>query len=201
MRVTKAQAAKNREAILETASKLFRERGVDGVGVAEVAREAGLTHGCLYGQFESKDALVAAVCAHSLARSAERWEQRCAEAPAEPTAAIAAHYLSPSHRDQAGEGCLLAALASDVARHGDAARQALTEGLRPLLAILERYANTGHPDSDRRAALARMAELVGAVVLARAVDDPALSDAFLAAVGPGPVTAGRSARRKSASSN
>lgn len=199
MRVTKAQAAKNREAILETASRLFRERGVDGVGVAEVAKEAGLTHGCLYGQFESKDALVAAVCAHSLARSAERWEQRCADAPDEPVAAIAAHYLSPSHRDQAGEGCLLAALASDVARHGPAARQALTEGLRPLLAILERHANTGCSESDQRAALAGMAELVGAVVLARAVDDPALSDAFLTAVGPGPIPR-RPARRKPVSS-
>lgn len=200
MRVTRAQAAKNREAILETASKLFRERGVDGVGVAEVAKAAGLTHGCLYGQFESKDALVAAVCAHSLARSAERWEQRCADAPDQPIAAITAHYLSPSHRDEAGAGCLLAALASDVARHGPAARQALTEGLRSLLAILERHADTGRPESDHRAALARMAELVGAVVLARAVDDPALSDAFLAAVGPSPAPRRPAARRKSASS-
>ena len=182
MRVTKEQAAKNRETILETASKLFRERGIDGVGIAELAKTSGLTHGCLYAHFESKDALVAEVCAHSLARSFEKWQRLAEEHPDDPLGAITANYLSRQHTDRAGEGCLLAALSADVARQGPETRRILTEGLRALLEILEQHAGTGSAKGDRSWARAQMATLVGAVTLARAVDDPALSDGFLAAV-------------------
>lgn len=182
MRVTKEQAAKNRETILETASKLFRERGIDGVGIAELAKTSGLTHGCLYAHFESKDALVAEVCAHSLARSLEKWQRLAEEHPDDPLGAITANYLSRRHADRAGEGCLLAALSADVARQGPETRRILTEGLQALLEILEQHAGTGSAKGDRSWARAQMATLVGAVTLARAVDDPALSDGFLTAV-------------------
>lgn len=184
MRVTKEQAAKNRETILETASKLFRERGIDGVGIAELAKTSGLTHGCLYAHFESKDALVAEVCADSLARSVEKWNRLAAEHPDDPLGAITANYLSRRHADRAGEGCLLVALSADVARQGPETRRILTDGLRSLVEILERHAGTGSAAGDRTWALKQMATLVGAVTLARAVDDRKLSDGFLTAAEP-----------------
>jgi len=182
MRVTKEQAAKNRETILQTASKMFRERGIDGVGIAELAKSAGLTHGGLYSHFDSKDALVAEVCEHTMARSVERWTKLAEEHPDDPLAAISANYLSRAHVESAGEGCLLAALSADVSRQGPETRRALTEGVRRLLEILERHAGTGSVKGDRQWARARMAALVGAVTLARAVEDPVLSDGFLKAV-------------------
>ena len=103
MRVSREQAAQNRERVLDAAAKLFRERGFSGVGVAELMHAAGLTHGAFYGQFGSKDDLMAEACARAFESSLERWRKAAARSPGDPLAAVVASYLSPSHRDEPGE--------------------------------------------------------------------------------------------------
>jgi TetR/AcrR family transcriptional repressor of nem operon len=136
-------------------------------------RECGLTHGGFYNQFESKEALAAEACATSLARGAAKWRRLSAE---DGPDAITADYLSARNRDAPETGCALIALGPDAARKGGPLAAAFREGFEDLTAALQ---NAGIADRD--AALARMAQLVGTMVLARAVDDPALSEELLAA--------------------
>ncbi|MET7247755.1 TetR family transcriptional regulator [Methylobacterium sp. EM32] len=169
MRVTREQFQENRRRILEAAGRLFREKGFSAVTVAEVMEAAGLTHGGFYGHFASKEDLAAQALGQALA-------------PREPgtapdLAGFVASYLSAAHRDRPGTGCALAALGGEAARQPAPVRRAFTEGLEARLARMQEAL----PDGDRAAALAAISGLVGALVLARAVDDPALSDEILAA--------------------
>ncbi|MCE1190755.1 MAG: TetR/AcrR family transcriptional regulator [Acidovorax sp.] len=182
MKVSKEQMAENRERILDAAAQLFREKGFDGIGVADLMKSAGLTHGGFYGHFASKDELMAQASARALQRLQSAWAALAREAAAqgqEPLAAIEAAYLSPRHRDAPGQGCLLAALGSDTARQGPAVRRAVTEGVRAQLDGLAGLVPGRTKAAKRQRALADYASLVGAMVLARAVDDPALSDEIL----------------------
>src|ERR1041385_1603419 len=126
MKVSREQAAENRERIVDAAAQLFRERGFEGIGVADLMKEAGLTHGGFYGHFSSKEDLMAKACTRTSARSRERWAKLAAEAPGNPLAAIAGAYLTSKHRDNPGSGCLMAALAADASRQGPAVRRAIT---------------------------------------------------------------------------
>lgn len=190
MKVSRAQAAQNRQDILDAAARLYRAHGLDGVGVAEVTRGAGLTHGGLYRHFESKDALVREACAHAFGLPKAVLQD--ALRPAPPDQALPAFvnaYLSAAHRDQPGEGCPVAALAVDVGRAGGGVAQAFAQGVQGNIA---RFAALAHglapgdvPSAAQRAdAVATLATLVGALVLARATApaDAALSDEILATV-------------------
>lgn len=181
MRVTRAKAAENRSRILDIAGRRFREKGFDGIGVADLMSEAGLTHGGFYGHFASKEDLAAEASMATLAASAGRWERLAANAPDDPFRAIVESYVSARHRDNPAGGCSLAALGADVARHPGPVRRAFANGLRPLADILTKVAPGRSKAARRERALATMAGLVGAIVLARAVDDPALSDEILTA--------------------
>jgi len=178
MRVSREQAAENRERIIAAAAALFREKGYDGIGVADIMQAADLTHGGFYGHFKSKDDLAAQASRAALAKSATRWTQLASGE--QPFAALVKSYLSSDHRDGAAAGCCLSALGMDAARRGRPVRTAFREGLMRLVGILM-TALPGAKAARRRRALAVMAQLVGAIVLARAVDDPALSDEILAA--------------------
>jgi len=182
MKVSREQAAQNRERVLEVASRLFRERGLDGIGVADLMKGAGLTHGGFYGQFASKEDLMAKACARALADSLAKWRNRVEAAPDDPLAAVVAPYLSTAHCEQPGEGCALAALASEAARRDAPVRHAMTEGLRPLVDLLAELLPGRSRGARRDKALATFAGMVGAVVLARAVDDPALAEEILHSV-------------------
>nr|MBA4770715.1 TetR/AcrR family transcriptional regulator [Sphingobium sp.] len=175
MKVSREQASRNREKVVETASRLFRAHGVDGVGIGEVMRACDLTHGGFYNQFESKDALAAEACAAALAKSAARWSGIAAGAE-DAAAAIADDYLSPRNRDAPQTGCALIALGPDAARKGGDLAGAFRKGFEELAGILEQAG-----EMDRSAALARMAQMVGALVLARAVGDADLSEEILQA--------------------
>jgi TetR/AcrR family transcriptional repressor of nem operon len=191
MRVTREQAARNRDAVVEAASRLFRERGIGGVGIADIMRESGLTHGGFYGQFASKDDLAGEACARALDASAARWRGIVAGHAGESgegmLAAIAGHYLRAAHLTEAGTGCALPALAADAARDGGAVARAFTEGFLGLEDVLEKaLSGEGEEAGDsreasRQRALAALAQMVGALVLARAVDDPALSCEIMSA--------------------
>ena len=182
MKVSREQALQNRERVLEVAAKLFRERGFDGIGVADVMKEAGLTHGGFYGHFASKDDLMAEACSRAIGESRELWARRAQASQAEPLEALARLYLSPRHRDDPGHGCAAAALAADAARQGPGVRRAITDGLRGAFDFLAGVVRGRTAAARRQRAIATYASWVGAMVLARAADDDALSREILDAV-------------------
>src|ERR1700719_3078201 len=177
MRVTREQAAANREKVLHLAGTLFRQHGFDGIGVADIMKSAGLTHGGFYGQFPSKNDLAAEACARVLGN--EGWVERLTGLPKPSLGALVRGYLSPRHRDDPGHGCLFAALGSDVVRRPRSIRHAFTDGLRSRIDTLRALFPGGSPAARRQKAVAAMAGLVGALMLSRAVDDPKLSDEIL----------------------
>lgn len=175
MRVSREKAAQNRARIVEAASRLFRERGLSGVGVDALTEAAGLTHGSLYSQFGSKERLAVEAMGHALASSSARMKD------ARTLQEYALRYLSPDHRDQCGEGCVVAALGGDMPRQGAAVRARFTDAVRGAterIARLSPNPATAHAEDE---ALADFATMVGALILARGVDDTDLSDRTLAA--------------------
>jgi TetR/AcrR family transcriptional regulator, transcriptional repressor for nem operon len=182
MRVTREQAVRTRERILEAAAQLFCERGFNGIGVADLMKEAGLTHGGFYVHFESKEDLMAQACEHASARSKTLFGKLAERAPDHALREIARAYLSPHHRDDPGAGCLMAALASEASRQGAPVRKALTESLRSTVELLTNLIPGRSKHAKREKAIATYASLVGAMILARAVEDRALSNEILDAV-------------------
>ena len=176
MRVTKEKAAENRERILKAASRLIRERGISGAGVDALTEAAGMTHGSLYSQFGSKDRLVEEALGYALAASGKTG------AAAATLDRYISSYLAPEHRDQPGQGCPLAALACEMPRHGSGVRDRFTAGVRGMIRQIGARLDAGLKRRQRdEKALATIASLVGALVLARAVNDPTLSDDILRA--------------------
>lgn len=180
MKVTKAQAQANRAHVVETASHLFRERGFDGIGVAELMAAAGFTHGGFYKHFGSKADLMAESTACGI-------EQTLALPDGVDAAAFIHDYLSREHRDDRATGCTLAALGADAARQPDAVRVAFAEGVEHLVAALSQNKSaageSGAADTAqvRANVLDAMAHAVGALVLSRACpDDSPLADEILA---------------------
>jgi TetR/AcrR family transcriptional repressor of nem operon len=182
MKVSRAEAAQNRERIIEVAARLFRERGFDGIGVAELMNFAGLTHGGFYGHFASKEDLMAQACARALEGSLDALHQVAERGGGNALSAVASAYLSPAHRDRPGEGCVLAALGAEAARHGSPVRGAFTQGVRSQIDMLTRLLPGRSKRAKRERALAIFASMVGALVLARAVDDAELSEEVLQSV-------------------
>jgi TetR/AcrR family transcriptional repressor of nem operon len=182
MRVSRAEAEQNRERIIEVAAKLFRERGFDGIGVSDVMKSAGLTHGGFYGHFASKEDLMAQACARALQESLDALHREVERSGENALSAVASAYLSPAHRDRLGEGCALAALGAEAARRGSPVRGAFTRGVRSVADALTRLVPGKSKRQKRERALAIYASMVGALVLARAVDDAELSEEVLQSV-------------------
>jgi TetR/AcrR family transcriptional repressor of nem operon len=180
MKVTKAQAQANRAHIVETASALFRERGYDGVSVADLMAAAGFTHGGFYKHFRSKADLITEAAACGFAQM----EARTGSAE---RVALIRQYLSREHRDTPGDGCTIAALSADAARQPAEVKQVFADGIERLLAkAMHGAADEG--EGAQHAARARrindLAHLVGAVLLSRACpDDSALADEILESCG------------------
>ena len=173
MRVSKEKAGENRERILTEAARLFREHGLSGIGVDALTDAAGLTHGSLYSQFGSKERLAAAALSHALSTNSARMSD------AGTLDDYVTRYLSADHRERRGDGCVMAALAGEIPRQGAAIQHSFTDAVR---AVMKRVVNLmpGRRRSEDEA-LAIVATMVGALTLARAVDDPELSDRILAA--------------------
>jgi TetR/AcrR family transcriptional repressor of nem operon len=173
-RVSREQAAENRAKVVAAASSLFRRKGLDGASIAELMAEVGLTHGGFSGQFGSKDVLAGEACAHAFDGAERAWTAAGGTDDAGRLGRLAAFYFTPK---PAGQDCPMATLAGDAAREpvGGPLRRAFTDGVHRLA-----RATAGDARDDK--ALAVMAALVGAAVLRRASDDPALADAMEAAV-------------------
>lgn len=176
MKVTKTQSQENRARIVETASTLFRERGYDGVGVADLMAAAGFTHGGFYKHFGSKADLMSEAAACGFLQSA-------AKAAGADTSAFVNAYLSRHHRDARGSGCTLAALSGDAARQPESIKQTFADGIQSLLATLEREDGSANETEKREARSTRidtLAHVVGAIVLSRACpDNSSLADEIL----------------------
>lgn len=174
MKVSAEKKAENREAILAVAGRLLREKGPSGVGVAEVMAGAGMTHGGFYGHFASREELNAVAVTQALQQATDYLARAVSDGG---LAAFAQHYLAIAHLENVGQGCPIAATATEIPRQPGPVRVAFTKGLRA-------YLQAGIPEgTDRAAALSRHCGLIGALILARAVaeSDRALAEELLLA--------------------
>jgi TetR/AcrR family transcriptional repressor of nem operon len=175
MRRSREDTAETRRRIVETASRLFRARGIMPVSVADIMGELGLTVGGFYRHFESKEALVA----EAIEAASDETESRYAKATADASAsALLDGYLSRAHRDHAELGCPVAALCSEVAHEGLPAREAFTKAIHRLLDVVGNFI-PGDTKEARDRRLFTAATMVGAVVLSRAASDKRLADDLL----------------------
>src|SRR5271166_5114758 len=171
MRYPVEETAAKHERIVKEASRLFRERGFENVSVGEVMKAAGLTHGAFYAHFGSKEELQAAAVAYGQKVSLGRAQR--SKSIKKSKGSFADRYLSRWHRDNPGDGCTMAALAQEVARSTPELKAAFEQGLENLLSA---------KGADRKEAIFWTAAMMGGVVLARAVQDPRLSDEILRSV-------------------
>jgi TetR/AcrR family transcriptional repressor of nem operon len=184
MRVSNKQAAENRDALLQAANRLFRKRGIEGVGVAEIAKEAGLTHGALYAHFPSKEALAAEAFSHGFAgnlANSKAWACERDRSFEEHLNGL----ISTHMRDDWEAGCPMAASASEIGRQGRAISASFTQAFEQLAAMIEASLKDAIPlRKRRRLAIAAVAAEIGAIAASRAVakTDPALADEVLEAV-------------------
>jgi TetR/AcrR family transcriptional regulator, transcriptional repressor for nem operon len=188
MRLTQEESERNRKQILEVAGRLFRQRGFDGVGVDDLMKAAGFTHGGFYNHFASKAELEAEASSKGVAEATAMLVESLSDPRKDGWERFVRGYLSAEHRREPGTGCTLGALAADAARKGPAVQARFAEAVEGMAgALADHLART--PSRGKRArprrerALQMLSELVGALMLARAVAgaDPVLSDEILAA--------------------
>ena len=192
MKLTKEQTAENRLSIIETAGRLFREHGFDGIGVADLMKAAGFTHGGFYNHFSSKAALAAEAASLGLKNSHSKLSDVLMNEQRPGSSGLAKHvehYLSPEHCDDRAGGCTIASLAGDAARGNEEIQAGFAPGIEEELDIFASYfaksdsKDQGSAFSARERAIQLVSELVGTVILARAVAraNPSLSDQILQA--------------------
>ncbi|MGB0060039.1 TetR/AcrR family transcriptional regulator [Candidatus Binatus sp.] len=200
MRVSKEKVAQNRERILTSAARLFREHGIGETGVDAITGDAGLTHGGLYSQFGSKEAIATEAIRFALARGKRVWQRALERNPGKRALpAIVDGYLSRAHRDAPGSGCVVAALGTDIARQPRRVRQAFTREIKDDLEFLSRLMPNGDHSRSYEDAIVAFASMAGALILARAVSDETLSDLILKSTAKRVIKRGkvRTARRRS----
>jgi TetR/AcrR family transcriptional repressor of nem operon len=181
MRVSRVQAEENRQTVINVASRLFREHGIDGIGLKDLMAGAGLTQGAFYKQFASKDDLAAQASRCALESASHRWSAAAAANPQDPLGAVIACYLSMEHRAERMDGCPIVALGSDAARQGADVKASFEAGIRQYLEMLGPWIGSAKGKKSRAKAMAILSTMVGAVVLSRAVNDERLSKQFLQA--------------------
>jgi TetR/AcrR family transcriptional repressor of nem operon len=181
VKVSRKQAATNHERVLVVASKLFRKKGINGVSVPEIMRAAKLTHGGFYAQFKSKRDLVRQALERAAAMNMAWLEEQIRVGKDRPFEALVENYLARWHRDKPEIGCCLSSIGPDSFRKNPAVQRVLTDLYRGFLGLLTDVAPKG-ATPRRQTGLSTLASMVGAMVLARAVDDRKLSDEILKTV-------------------
>src|SRR5580693_6376587 len=180
MRKSKADTARTRERIVETASRQFRRHGISDAGLSRLMAAAGLTHGGFYRHFASKDQLVTEACHEALISLTDGLDVHIAgKSPNHALPLLLEKYLSRTHRDQPATGCVLAALGSELARSDAATRNAATDGFLRLAGLIARQLKTLPPDEAHDRSLAIAAAMVGAITLSRIITDAPTSNALL----------------------
>lgn len=183
MKVSREKAKENHERVIDTAAALLREHGYDGIGIADLMKAAGLTQGGFYRNFASKDDLIVKATGRALEATGAMLQEKLAAAPETAFQILVEQYLSGQHRDGTANGCILPALAADSARRDDPAlRSVFVDAIDAYLHALKAITPTMPEGSRSRDPAAILAEMVGAVVLARALGEGERADNLLDAV-------------------
>jgi TetR/AcrR family transcriptional repressor of nem operon len=182
MRYSREHKQETHARIVRKASVRLREKGAHGIGVADLMKEAGLTHGGFYAHFDSRDALVIEAFAYAMDRSTARWRKLAEEIPPEQRlATIVDIYLSPTHRDDPGHGCVVPALGAEIARESPKTRKAFAAKLEQMIDMMAEQIPHQPRKAARKQAAAALATMMGTLVLARVAGSGEFSDDILAA--------------------
>ena len=180
MRYSKEHKQETHERILQQATQAFREEGLRGMGISELMSKLGLTHGGFYAHFKNKEALVVEACTHGLGEAVEKLDLVTTGAPVgEEFRKMIEAYLSQEHRDNPGQGCVVAALAGELCREPSPVRRSFTRGLRTYIDHLASLLPFQVRRSREEQAIVLLAGMVGSLILARAVENQAESDEIL----------------------
>lgn len=170
------------ERIVSAAARAIRRSGYAGTGVSDIMKEAGLTHGAFYAHFASRDAMLAEAADHAGAESIARAHEVVSAAPAKRSLEFLIHsYLSQDHLKDIACGCPMAALGSEMPRQSPEVRRVATSRIKEMIDLVAREVQTAEPVEARKHSLITVAAMVGTLILARAVNDPALSDELCSA--------------------
>jgi TetR/AcrR family transcriptional repressor of nem operon len=180
---SKEHKNETRRRIMEAAAKTFRARGAAGAGLTDVMREAGLTHGGFYAHFKSKDELIAAALKAVNTARISRFKDVVSQSPDKSAIGFAVDsYVNSRHREHPENGCSVATLGSELARENGAARHQMSENVKGWLETLAQFAPGSNAAEKMRVATGTYAAMIGGLIIARAVEDPHLSDRILADV-------------------
>lgn len=180
MRYSKEHKLETHARIVKKASVRLREKGAHGIGVADLMKDAGLTHGGFYAHFDSREALVVEAFGYAMDRSIERWRQLAGQAaPQDRLATIVEAYLSPQHRDNPGHGCAVPALGAEIARESPKTRKAFAAKLDQMIDMMAEQFTADAGRSARQQAMAVMATMMGTLVMARVAGSGELSEELL----------------------
>jgi TetR/AcrR family transcriptional repressor of nem operon len=182
MRYSKEHKQETHARIVKKASVRLREKGAHGIGVADLMKEAGLTHGGFYAHFDSREALVIEAFSYAMDRATERWRNMAEQTPPEKRlAAIVESYLTPLHRDDAGRGCAVPALGAEIARESPKTRKAFAAKLEQMIDMMADQIPGASPKAARKQAIAALATMMGTLVLSRIGGTGDFSDEILSA--------------------
>jgi TetR/AcrR family transcriptional repressor of nem operon len=182
MRYSKEHKQETHERIVKKASVRLREKGAHGIGVADLMKEAGLTHGGFYAHFASREALVIEAFGYAMDRATERWRKMAEETPPEQRlATMVASYLTPLHRDDPGRGCAVPALGAEIARESPKTRKAFAAKLEQMIDMMADHIPDVSRHVARKQATAVLATMMGTIVLSRIAGTGEFSDEVLAA--------------------
>src|SRR6201985_3342700 len=182
MRYSREHKLETHARIVKRASVRLREKGAHGIGVADLMKEAGLTHGGVYAHFDSREALVIEAIAHIMDKSTKRWRELAEQMPPERRlASIVDSYLSAAHRDDPGHGCAVPTLGAEIAREGPKTRKAFAAKLEQMIDALASVIPNVPPKAARKQAIAMLGTMMGAVVMSRIAGSGEFSDEILTA--------------------
>ena len=182
MRYSKEHKQETHARIVRKASVRLREKGAHGIGVADLMKEAGLTHGGFYAHFDSRDALVIEAFAYAMDRSTARWRKMAEATPPEKRfAAIVESYLTPLHRDDPGHGCAITSLGAEIARESPRTRKAFAGKIDEMVDMIADHLPDVPRKAARKQAIAALATMMGTLVLSRIAGGGEFSDEVLAA--------------------
>jgi TetR/AcrR family transcriptional repressor of nem operon len=182
MRYSREHKLETHARIVKKASVRLREKGAHGIGVADLMKDAGLTHGGFYAHFDSREALVIEAFTHAMDRSTERWRKLAEQAPPEKRLAMIVNtYLTPLHRDDLGRGCAVPALGAEIARESPKTRRVFAGRLEQMIEMLAAQIPGVPRKAARKQAVAAIATMMGTLVLARVAGSGDFSDEILGA--------------------
>jgi TetR/AcrR family transcriptional regulator, transcriptional repressor for nem operon len=182
MRYSKEHKLETHARIVKKAAVRLREKGAHGIGVADLMKEAGLTHGGFYAHFDSREALVMEAFAYAMDRSTERWRKLAEQTPPEQRlATLVDSYLTPLHRDDPGHGCAISALGAEIARESPKTRKAFAAKLEQMIEMVAAQIPDVPRKTARKQAMASLATMMGTMVLARVAGNGEFSDEILSA--------------------